>query len=59
MADLRWDEVSTWRGDFHEDEEAERWGDIMYTSFSGMDSQEPMLVDVGVDVTVQVSTNAD
>ena len=54
MADQRWDEVATWRGDFHEDEGQERWGDVMYTSFSGMDSQDSKLVDVGVDVTVQV-----
>lgn len=58
MADQRWDEVATWRGDFHDDEDLERWGDVMYTSFSGMDNREPMLVDVGVDVTVQVCERA-
>lgn len=57
MADQRWDEVATWRGDFHEDEDLERWGDVMYTSYSGMDSKDSKLVDVGVDVTVQVCSH--
>jgi hypothetical protein len=54
IADKRWDEVCTWRGGFHEDEDLEQWGDVKYTSYSGMESRDPMLVDVGVDVTVQV-----
>lgn len=49
----RWEEVDTWNGEFN-DITKDAWGTIVYESWSGMDADVPLLVDVGMDVAVQV-----